>query len=83
LPLIGLIANSRLNSYSQIGEFMSFLTSDGPATKDDVEKIINEIIKSRTQIKSRINDTIFLSALIVVNLSTVFFVSISAFIGGK
>jgi hypothetical protein len=83
LPLIGLIANSRLNSYSQIGEFMSFLTSDGPATKDDVEKIIKEIIKSRTQIKSRINDTIFLSALIVVNLSTVFFVSISAIIGGK
>jgi hypothetical protein len=62
---------------------MSFLTSDGPATKDDVEKIINEIIKSRTQIKSRINDTIFLSALIVVNLSTVFFVSIAAIIGGK
>ena len=62
---------------------MSFLTSDGPATKDDVEKIINEIIKSRNQIKSRINDTIFLSALIVVNLSTVFFVSISVFIGGK
>jgi hypothetical protein len=62
---------------------MSFLSSDGPATKDDVEKIINEIIKSRTQIKSRINDTIFLSALIVVNLSTVFFVSISAIIGWK
>ena len=62
---------------------MSFLSSDGPATKDDVEKIINEIIKSRHQIKSRINDTIFLSALIVVNLSTVSFVSISAFIGGK
>ena len=62
---------------------MSFLTSDGPATKDDVEKIIKEIIKSRTQIKSRINDTIFLSALIVVNLSTVFFVSISAIIGWK
>ena len=62
---------------------MSFLSSDGPATKDDVEKVINEIIKSRHQIKSRINDTIFLSALIVVNLSTVFFVSISVFIGGK
>jgi len=62
---------------------MSFHTSDGPATKDDVEKIINEIIKSRTQIKSRINDTIFLSALIVVNLSTVFYVSISAIFGGK
>ena len=62
---------------------MSFLSSDGPATKDDVEKIINEIIKSRTQIKSRINDTIFLSALIVVNLSTVFYVSISAIFGGK
>ena len=62
---------------------MSFLSSDGPATKDDVEKIINEIIKSRTQIKSRINDTIFLSALIVVNLSTVFFVSISAIMEGN
>ena len=36
---------------------MSFLSSDGPATKDDVEKIINEIIKSRHQIKSRINNT--------------------------